>query len=445
MDNVTEGGGWLSSHPAYNQWRQSSTSSFLWLEGKPGSGKSTLAKLIVRKLEQEQGRPTPRPTSVPISSLERDERPWTITPKDTKTIIARFYYSFRGGSSETSHALMLRSIVYQIWDNYSRLFPLLRGRYRELRERTAIARDKRELWSYEDLKSILDSLHQVEFGLKIMIVVDGLDESDNDRRADVLNFLPRLATQSSKCIIKLLIASRPESDINSRLLHVCSHHVKLQQVNEGDIRSVLDRWFKRMESEYRCAKETFQTIKAYIMEHSLGVFLWVILVLRDLEQCVVRGGYSKADLDRRVFGLPKELGGEDGFYRAMVLALMKSCEGDREREERGRRILAWISFPVRPLFVEELQDVLASPRLSETVTLSNYDLAYHRPIELDQGILSTCGGLAEVSIAIPLPLIELKHTCVGARVKVRSDCSTNTPNRKRISARQDSNCQAIPS
>jgi hypothetical protein len=381
------------------RWSESSTASTLWLEGKPGSGKSTLTNHIVHKLESTESgvtnaRPTGSQTRNPI---------WTFdNPRDKSTIIARFYYSCRGGNRETSHELMLRSFVHQIWKSNSRLYPLLRDRFRELQKSSNVSRDKTSIWSYEDLKMALRSLHEIDFGLKIVIVVDGLDESDDDRRADILRFLPGLAVPGSRCVVKLLISSRPESDINGRLMHSCSHHIRLQDVNKEDIRLAVDTWIRRMESERNCRRDTFRNIKNYIIEESLGVFLWVTLVLRDMEQCLVKGGYSIADLNERVRGLPKELGGEHGFYRQMVLSLMTKCDEDREQEERGRRIFHWVTFAKRAISVPELQDVLATPQSQET-DLRSYNFADNRPLELFHGILSACGGLVEVSILLYQP------------------------------------------
>jgi tRNA uridine 5-carbamoylmethylation protein Kti12 len=107
-----DGGKWLSVHEEYVKWSKNAGSDFLWIEGKPGSGKSTLSKRIVQKIREDNS---------PDNS------------KDQNTIIAEFYYNFRGGITETSHELMLRSIVYQIWSQNERLFPLLRDRYRELK------------------------------------------------------------------------------------------------------------------------------------------------------------------------------------------------------------------------------------------------------------------------------------------------------------------------
>ncbi|KAM0513429.1 hypothetical protein ACHAPE_007893 [Trichoderma viride] len=400
VENVAVGGAWMASHGEYTQWSESSTPSALWLEGKPGSGKSTLVKLIVRKLESKKN----DPSTVQANGPQIGKRIWTFnSPRDKNTIVARFYYNFRGGNTETSHELMLRSIVYQIWNSNSRLYELLKERYRELQKSS-----NEPFWSYEDLKLVLRSLHEIDFPLTVVIVVDGMDESDNDRRDDILRFLPDLAVRNSNCTVKILIASRPENDIKPHLKQACSHHIRLQDVNQKDISLVVENWIEQMESKHCCGRNIFQDIRDYIIKESAGVFLWVALVLRDMDKCLTKGGYSKSDLDKRAYHLPKELGGEKGFYKQMLLSLSKDGDDDMDQEKRARRILYWVTFPKRPISVAELQDVLAIP-LSQEIDLSKYDFAYNRPLEMDLGILSACGGLVEVRDSNSTRIIQLIH------------------------------------
>lgn len=405
-----------------------SRSALLWIEGKPGSGKSTITKLIIRRLEgpaESEDLVVPGGISIPRNDLGHAEPPSKLNlPRDDRTIIARFYYSFRGGITETSHKLMLQSIVYQIFARSPRLFPLLCDRYRTLRRKIGDTGNQEGLWTYEDMKSALYSLRRVDFDLKVVIVLDGLDESDSDGRGDVISFLLDLACQNSRsnaCTINVLIASRPENDINYRLMETCTHRIQLQQVNQKDIELIVDSWVRRMESEYKHKRgeETFSMIKQYIITHSSGVFLWVALVLRDLEQCIIKGGYSKADLMKRLVGLPKDLGGKDGFYRAMINSLIKTCQEDEELEERGRRIFAWVTFATRPLSIMEIQDVWATPPQSDTTDLACYVLEDHIPLELDQGILSACGGLVEVKTATSHSVNKRanRNTPIGARFR----------------------------
>ncbi len=143
--------------------------------------------------------------------------------------------------------------------------------------------------------------------------------------------------------------------------------------------------------------------------------MWVTLVLKDLEQCFINGGYSRATLNARLISLPKELGGKEGFYRRMVDSLVDKHKEDQEQQELGRRILTWITFAERPLSVAELQDALATPSGLERTDLSKHILHDHRPHKLERAILSSCGGLAEASKNARFPCSHLISVLAGSR------------------------------
>lgn len=418
IQDVDAAGKRIFSLPKYRSWVQCDQPSMLWLEGKPGSGKSTLVNFMVKELEKNisLGQAKQRDLSQGSDPLLNSSRKggWVFNnPTDKSTIISRFYYSFRGGNTQTSHELMLRSIVYQIWSGNSRLFSLIRDHYRKLsREAKAasnyklgrgakVSSEDKPFWSYDDLKAVLESLHEADFDFSVFIIVDGMDESNNDERGDILKLLLDLARPNPKssCMIKVFIASRPENNINFRL-QLVPYHIKLQDVNEEDIRVDVERWVKRMVSEGGCEEETLLEVKDYIMKHYDGVFMWVTLVLRDLEIYINNGGYTKFSLNTRLRSLPKELGGNNGFYWAMINSLVENYKEDQEQQERGRRILAWVTFAERPILVTELRDALATPAKLQGTDLSTYVLEDNRPHQLDKAILSSCGGLAEVNIYV---------------------------------------------
>ncbi|OBT42533.1 hypothetical protein VE00_06189 [Pseudogymnoascus sp. WSF 3629] len=164
-----------------------------------------------------------------------------------------------------------------------------------------------------------------------------------------------------------------------------------------------------MVSEGECEEETLLEIKDYIIKYSDGVFMWVTLVLRDLERYIDNGGYTRLSLNTRLRSLPKELGGKDGFYRAKVDSLIEKYKDDQEQQEQGRRILAWVTFAQRPILVTELRDALATPSKLEGTELSTYVLEDNRPHQLDKAILSSCGGLAEVRDSHSGPIVQLIH------------------------------------
>ncbi|PMD58736.1 uncharacterized protein K444DRAFT_415699 [Hyaloscypha bicolor E] len=108
-------GDWILSHRAFETWDKSPNSSLLWLHGKPGSGKSTLVKRVVSKMKSMQA----KRRNISHSNYEKTTREVDTEyvdqlATDHNIIVASFFYSFRGGKNETSHTLMLRSLLYQI-------------------------------------------------------------------------------------------------------------------------------------------------------------------------------------------------------------------------------------------------------------------------------------------------------------------------------------------
>lgn len=303
---------------------------------------------------------------------------------------------------------MLRSIVYQIWTQNKRLWPFLRDKYRTLKARSDTTAPGEQLWEYEDLKTVLRSLQNVDFALQVFIIVDGMDESESGRQNDVLRFLLELSQPTGPerpCAIKVLVASRPEVNITIHL-HNC-RHIVLQDVNRGDIQKAIDEGIRQLACDASTPPTRFSSIKDYIKDNSQGVFLWVSLVLQDLKRHVQRGTYSMAGLEKRVRGLPKELGGPDGFYRSIVDSLIKRQAEDEPYEDQrddpvavARKLLLWATFSSRPMRLEEFEDILATPARLGSTEESDYDFEAHRPQNIERGLFFYCGGLVEVSTVV---------------------------------------------
>lgn len=410
MIEEAEGGKWLANHPQYTLWCDGMASDFLWIEGKPGSGKSTLAKRIVGSIRERRACSSPRVSRDDRSSAQENQD--RINPRHRGHVVAEFYNSFRGGAKETSHTLMLRSLVYQIWSQNDRLFPLLQDRYRQLKKQAEKQNEQQNesataqtdsFWTYAELKTALMSLHHADFPNDVFIIVDGMGESDNGLRSDVLSFLPSLSAHTSKCTIKILIASRPETSINLSLRR--GRHIVLQEVNQVDIKLAVDNGIghlKSLQAEGKNNDAGFSRIHDYIVENSTGVFLWVSLVLKDLERIMKKGIYTMDSLLKRTRNLPKGLAGKDGFYRLMIDSMVRrrSIDGDPDDEEKEkdlqmtRRILAWVTLPENPIRIQELAAALATGIDSD---LSSSDGEVQ---DLREGILFHCGGFVEVCIGM---------------------------------------------
>jgi len=238
-----------------------------------------------------------------------------------------------------------------------------------------------------------------------------MDESDNDRRDNIPNFVSNLSTPSSRCIIKILIASRPENHIRPWMTR--ASRIVLEKVNAEDIKAVVKSGIneiERLTTPVECSvaaatqsygeQNIFSEAEEYILENSAGVFLWVTLILRELKQCVIDGAYSLNDIADCVRCLPKDLGGPDGFYRAMITRMIDRHGINGRNQARGRRIFAWVTFSARPLLLSELDDALATPVDLKEDDISHFDLSRTRHFDFGRGLASFCGGLVEVSFLI---------------------------------------------
>ncbi|KAF4976154.1 hypothetical protein FDECE_18503, partial [Fusarium decemcellulare] len=123
---------WLEEDERYKKCQSSGSSSLLLIPGKPGSGKSTLAKIVVKAIK---------------ASKDFDE-----------SLVAYFFYSYRGGQKETSHTIMMQSILYQLLDQEPDFFPAFRERYRAQRRSNAGT----VRWTLDDLIQIFGALSNVK-------------------------------------------------------------------------------------------------------------------------------------------------------------------------------------------------------------------------------------------------------------------------------------------
>ncbi|KAL9093980.1 MAG: hypothetical protein Q9165_003650 [Trypethelium subeluteriae] len=229
-----------------------------WISGKAGSGKSSLMKYLQGDLRT-------------IAHLKN----WA---GGADLLAPSFYFWYAGTELQRSHAGLLRSILLEILskrhDLIPALFPdicrsIISG---ELPGRIEV--------SYSEMRTALSRLiDNVPLDLKICFLLDGLDEYMGD-----LNELCDLLLGLCNCdSIKILVSSRPVPVCVSRFdLHP---KLRLQDLTRNDIfQYVLDNLgshplCQRMEQgEPGITQQLVQTVTS----RAQGVFLWVVLVVRNL-------------------------------------------------------------------------------------------------------------------------------------------------------------------
>jgi hypothetical protein len=355
---------WIWTHPAYLKWFEGE-SSILWIQGKPFSGKSTLAKTIQK-------------TFFSKFASESNEALFR-RPRVQDSIIADFFYSTRGGQRETSHKLMLQSLLYQILEQGSHLFEVFQEPFRRMKHKSE-STDGIE-WSHDALRSVFLSLaHDKDHEsknprCKIYILLDAIDESEDEEKERILYLLRDLCLGRGK--IKVIIVSRPmtKEGILGKF-----HRIELQRENQVDIEKVVDAGLRSISDMWGELNERQPgEVKRYLLNNARGVILWVVRIINYIEALVSEGSTMK-EINEALKGLPNDL--ESGYKR-----IIRNLPPDNI--EIARPMLIWASFAKRHLTLEEFQDAI--------------DISQSQISDLEKGwpsfrqrILSTCGGLVEI-------------------------------------------------
>ena len=260
-------------------------------------------------------------------------------------IVASFYYSYREGEEQTNHCNMLRSVIHDILSQNEEFFFHYQSYYRQ-----AAQRGGHPQWFYKSLKGVLLSLarnHPVS--QRLYLIVDAMDESDDGKRVDVINFLYELCAARGPCVVKVFVASRPVAGLSGRLARN-RKMIRLQEVNHADILKFTESFLA--DPELDLPPDIAHPASEYITGNAQGVFVWVHLVREELLE-YSKNGYTKNQIFDFLKSLPTEL---EGMYKHMLRRLEG---GTRRNVGVGQRILQLILFTYRPLGLDELRHALA--------------------------------------------------------------------------------------
>ncbi|KAI1746629.1 hypothetical protein F4782DRAFT_523861 [Xylaria castorea] len=266
--------------------------STYWITGKPGCGKSTLMKFI-----------SDSPKTQVLLEQWAGER---------ELIRASYYFYYHGREYQKSEIGMIRSLLYSILEGRRHLISsAFKTRYQDVIE----GRKLDNILLPEARRALADLIvHNPN--LSLFIAIDGLDEFDpavsQTRVQSLIDFTHSLEKFSN---VKVLVSSRRlaefELGYNGRP-SLSVHHLTRKDIR----RYANERLMKhpRMNSLTKKEPEYTSDLLHFIVESSLGVFLWVRLVTESLEDGLTNQE-SIADLKNRVNDLPSDL---EGLYKTML-------------------------------------------------------------------------------------------------------------------------------
>jgi energy-coupling factor transporter ATP-binding protein EcfA2 len=357
---------WLWAHQTYQKWSSGDESDILLIEGKPGSGKSTLTKYFKRHL------------------LEREP--------EVGQIVATFFYSYREGESQKDHYNMLRSVLYNALDQNETFFSYFQKRYRQAARREPFR------WPYDSLKEILLSLRDHPIEVRLYLIVDAVDESDDRDRLEIVQLLRQLCETKESCVVrsKVFIASRPIKGLDRHSAEIANLKViTLQDVNKPDI-SRFTRSF--LGPNLGLSPNLIHEAIEYIIQNAQGVFIWVHLVRGEVLEYSKTGCTGK-ELFNFLKSLPTEL---EGFYSRILAEL--ETRNDRDIDV-GFRMLQFVLFARRPLRLEELRHALAIPdKVDAEFSCSEKSFEEELIEGIDKRIIQCSGNFLDIKVVHGTPL-----------------------------------------
>ncbi|OAG14750.1 hypothetical protein CC77DRAFT_917290, partial [Alternaria alternata] len=308
-----EGQNQVNDLSTFVQWLHSDNNLY-WISGRPGSGKSTLMKFLCHHQKTKEHLAT-----------------WA---GNNGVIIAEYFF-WNAGKNELqkSQEGLLRSLLYQILrqcPDYIRLtFPGVWQCYNTTNTgfhgNTDTPLDTEMPHTVPEL---LDALTHVcdlhtRSDKRLCLFIDGLDEYVGDSR-DVIQLVGVLRNLK---YVKICVSSRQWNEFEDAFGKNRTEKLYMQEFNYQDINVYIqdtfenDDNYQELEDKETLGKELVQEI----VSTANGVFLWVVLVVRSLQD-----GLCEADsithLQQRLRKLPTNL--EELFERILFRDVKESYRSE---------------------------------------------------------------------------------------------------------------------
>lgn len=284
-------------------WLQQGSGVF-HIAGKPGSGKSTLLKFLAND-----------------ARVQHHLQVWARSA-NKELVFSKFFFWRYGSDHQKSSRGLLHGLLFDMCvDSHQltkHLFPDLWERVKNSSQdlRTCLARDI----TAEEIRAAFNRLRSdkhIRSAFRVCLFIDGLDEFSGHEPTSKLaeellcwtEAAPSVATSNSKPepFLKLCVSSREEFAIMKTFQ--MSHQIRLQKLTEGDIHEMVSTLAENQNFQQlkTLQPEECMSIVTEITAEASGVFLWVKLILNQLEEELTFGNASLASLRRIIQAAPREL------------------------------------------------------------------------------------------------------------------------------------------
>jgi hypothetical protein len=289
-------------------WLQSEDDLY-WISGRPGSGKSTLMKFLCE-----------HPLTAKLLEI------WA----EGEVIVAEyFFWNAAKNDLQKSQEGVIRSLLYQILrkcPDYIRLvFPDAWRRYNPSDNKTPkeinVALDREVP---VDIRGLMEAMKHTctllaQSEKRLCFFIDGLDEYNGSSK-DIIELVGIFRSLPN---VKLCVSSRQWNEFEDAYGKHSSTKLYMHDFNNEDISAYVKDLFDNDENyqELEYKQTHGKALVAEIVTAANGVFLWVVLVVRSLQEGLSQGD-SIARLQNRLRTLPTDL--DEYFERILFHDVQKS-------------------------------------------------------------------------------------------------------------------------
>lgn len=190
---------------------------------------------------------------------------------------------------------------------------------------------------------------------------------------------------------KIFLTSRPSPKIEQGLQGRPT--IVLEYETQKAIIEYVNNETKRIATTIlHCDHNELAFVSSYLIKWAEGVFVWVRLVLIELDERATEGFCSVAELEALLLSIPKDL-------RQLYERIMTKIQGSLPQAIREcQTVFRWVAFSPRPLSIEEMLEVFAASACTCS-QLSGTELKRRRvrnTEDMRRRLISFCGNLVEV-------------------------------------------------
>ncbi|KAK2753351.1 hypothetical protein FQN55_003480 [Onygenales sp. PD_40] len=318
-ERVPETCEWFATHDLFREWKESETSSMLWVSADPGCGKSVLAKHLVDSV---------------------------IPTTDTRTTC---YFFFKDDFEEQKSVVIALSCILRQLFLQKRIFLS-----DQILEQFEIGGGKFEN-SFSDLWDVLLTVAKHEDAGEIVCVLDAIDECEDHGRSQLSEALCKFYGYKPDFNLKFLLTSRPYGEIRRGfepldipglpVIHLSGEsEVEVEKISR-EIGVFVQARVKKIGSKLRLRDDEQELLLQRLMCVPNRTYLWVYLTLDLIEKDI---NIDKKGIEQATSHLPETV---DGAYENI---LSKS----RDTNET-LRLLHIIVAATRPLTLQEMNVALS--------------------------------------------------------------------------------------